>query len=355
MAHQSLGMRTRRRTAWTLCLAGVLSLLPQSGFAQTREELEKARALFREGLALSAANNWSAALSKFRQVASVKMTPQVAFNMAECEERLGKLLSALGNYRLAASSASESGTARDVEAQVPARIQSLEERIPKLTIERGEGAEVAAIQLDGVELGSSQINKPVAIDPGTHQIVAMIRDKEAWRQTIEIAEKETHTVTVKIDAPPPPDDDTPTKPDDGTKPDDTTKPDEQPRSKVPGAVVLSIGLAGIGAGVAFIVLRQGTISEMDKLCGNDLSCPASAKATADKGKLFTGLSFGAFGVGAAATGVGIALLVRAASSGKAEPTPAEPAFSLPGTQGKVRFIGAAPGANLGGMSLWGNF
>jgi hypothetical protein len=354
VANRSLGARARRRTAIALCLAGAFGFLAQpAAYGQSREELDKARAQFQEGLALSAASNWSAALAKFRAVARVRMTPQVAFNIAECEEKLGKLLSALGNYRLAASSAAESGKAKDVEAQVPGRIQSLEERIPKLTIERGQGSEVAKIELDGTELGSAQLNTPVTIDPGTHQIVAYIRDKEVWRQTIEIAEKEGHTVTVKIDAPPPAED-TGTKPDDQTKPDDTKPVDEPPRSKVPGAVVLGIGVAGIGAGVAFIAMRQGTIADLDEQCGNDLSCPPSAEATADKGKLFTGLSFGAFGVGAVGVGVGIALLVRA-SSGGASAAPAEPAVSLPGTQGKVRFIGAAPGANLGGFTLTGSF
>jgi hypothetical protein len=355
MARRSPGARARPRTAVSLCLAGALAFLVQPAYAQTREELDKARAQFQEGLALSAASNWSAALGKFRAVARVRMTPQVAFNIAECEEKLGKLLSALGNYRLAASSAAESGKAKDVEAQVPPRLQALEERIPKLTIERGEGSEVAKIELDGVELGSSQINTPVPIDPGTHQVVAFIREKEAWRQTIEIAEKETHTVTVKIDAPPPVDDTT-TKPDDQTEPDDTKPVDEPPRSKVPGAVVLGLGVAGLGAGVAFIVLRQGTIADMDAMCGNDLTCPPSAQATADKGKLYTGMSFGAFGVGAVGVGVGIALLVRAASGPAAAATPAEePAVSLTGTPGRLRFVGAAPGANLGGVTLTGSF
>src|SRR4051812_4496994 len=44
--------------------------------AQTRDELDKARALFQEGVALAAANNCAAALTKYRAVAKVKMTPQ---------------------------------------------------------------------------------------------------------------------------------------------------------------------------------------------------------------------------------------------------------------------------------------
>src|SRR4029079_16534241 len=71
--------------------------------AQTKEELDKARAMFLEGVSLAAANNCAAALGKYQAVAKVKMTAQVAFNSAECEERLGKVVSSLGSYRLAAS------------------------------------------------------------------------------------------------------------------------------------------------------------------------------------------------------------------------------------------------------------
>ena len=121
--------------------------------AQSKEELDKARAAFREGLALSAANNCAGALVKFKAVAAVKMTPQVAFNIAECEEKLGKLVSALGNYRLAQSAAVGDRKAKDVAANAAPRIASLEDRIPKFTIKRGKGAEAAKVELDGNELG----------------------------------------------------------------------------------------------------------------------------------------------------------------------------------------------------------
>ena len=111
--------------------------------AQTRQELDAARKQFQEGMALSAANNCSAALTKFRAVANVKMTAQVAFNIAECEERLGKLVSALGNYRLAASQAQGDPKAKDVASRVADRIDAVEARVPRLTIRRGKGADIA--------------------------------------------------------------------------------------------------------------------------------------------------------------------------------------------------------------------
>ncbi len=176
--------------------AAIFSLVPAQASAQSKEDLDKARALFREGLALSAANNCSGALVKFKAVASVKMTPQVAFNIAECEEKLGKLVSALGNYRLVESAAATDKKAKDVAAQATPRIAALEERIPKLSITRGKGAEAASIELDGNELGSNQIGTPMPVDPGPHMVVGKIGAQEISNSTVTLAEKESKSFEV---------------------------------------------------------------------------------------------------------------------------------------------------------------
>src|SRR5919202_734978 len=98
-------------------------------------------------MALSAANNCAAAVAKFRMVAKVKRTAQVQFNIAECEERLGKLVEALGDYRLAAAAAAEDpARAKEVAEKVDDRIEKLEARIPKLTVKRGKNAATARIE-----------------------------------------------------------------------------------------------------------------------------------------------------------------------------------------------------------------
>src|SRR6478752_6007463 len=61
-----------------------------------------ARQKFRQAISLQTGGNWAAALALFRDVAGVKNTPQVRFNIAICEENLGQLVQALGDYELAA-------------------------------------------------------------------------------------------------------------------------------------------------------------------------------------------------------------------------------------------------------------
>ncbi len=328
-----------------------LSLSAGSGArAQTKQELDAARKLFQEGMALSAANNCSAALTKYRAVANVKMTAQVAFNIAECEERLGKLVSALGNYRLAASQAQGDPKAKDVATRVADRIDALDARIPKLTIKRGKGADVAVIELDGSELGAAQLSAATPVDPGSHTVVSKIGGKEASNDTVVIAEKETKTFEVKIEAPvakveaP---EAVPIPPDPNSD-----KPPPAGRSKAPGAVVLGVGGVGVVLGVTFMVLRGGALSDLETQCGGDTSCPPSAKSTSDKGRLYTGLAEGGFVLGAVGIVTGIVLL---ATSGPPKPKPSSAFVGAPPDARGVRLLTSAPGASIGGLSLAGRF
>jgi hypothetical protein len=345
--------RSARRLTAALCAAALLCA-SGSAAAQPKQDLKRAHQLFNEGIALSAAKNWSGALAKFKEVAQFKMTAQVAFNIAECEEALGKLLSALGNYRLA-SNESQDGKAKDVAAQVDARIAALQERIPKLTIERGARAETATIELDGAELGSTEIGTAISVDPGSHVIVGKIGKEEGSRETVTLEEKESKTVSIVIDEallkkPERPVDPPPIEP---PKPPPVTS-----GSKVPGAVVTGVGAASLVVGVVFIVLRQGTISDLDTLCGGDDTCPASAEATADKGKTFTGVAEATMALGVVGVATGIILL--ATSGSKAAPadgtsTAVNGPLGLPKNGRGVGFLGVAPGATFGGASLVGRF
>ncbi len=136
-------------------MVGVLvcsAALGQSNAGQARE-------IFRAGLALEAAGDWAGALVKFRQVAEDRPTPQVRFHIARCQEFLGRWTEALGTYRLALGEAEALQVEEVLQEGNRARL-ALEERIPKLTLVRGEGAEAAVLFVDGVEMGASAAGAP---------------------------------------------------------------------------------------------------------------------------------------------------------------------------------------------------
>jgi hypothetical protein len=341
---------------------GVAMLLSQlaggpAATAQTKEELDKARAMFFEGVRLAAANNCAAALAKYEAVAKVKMNAQVAFNIAECEERLGKLVSALGSYRLAASLVVDNKPA-EVAGPVGDRIKSLEDRIPRLIIQRTE--QTSHIELDGVEIGSSQIGAENLVDPGAHVVSGKVGETEVWRESVTVAEKEHKTVTVKIDVekfkpPPPKPTATATASATDTAPVSTASAESKP-SRVPGYIVGGAGVLSLGVGFALMGVSLGTASDLQKTCGNDHDCPPSLKSKYDSGRTTAGVSEGLLIFGGVALAAGVVLFIRGGSSGD-KPQPATTGQASASRSVSRPDVGVAfhGGAGSGGLSLVGRF
>jgi hypothetical protein len=330
--------------------------------AQSKEELDKARAMFLEGVSLAAANNCGGALTKYQAVVKVKMTAQVVFNIAECEERLGKLVSALGSYRLAASLVTDNKP-KEVASQVGDRINSLEGRIPKLVIERTE--QTSKLELDGQELGSSQVGKENLVDPGTHTVSGKIGETEVWRETVTVAEKETKTVVVKIDIakfkPP----EQPTATATATAATTAAPTVAEPPSRLPAYLVGGFGVLSLGAGFALMGASLGTAAELEKTCGPDRDCPASEKAKYDSGRTIAGVSLGLLALGGAALATGVVLfVVRGSSSAPQQPGAAASSVAAgprfvrspgPGNAGPWIGVTAQGGVGAGGLGLVGRF
>ncbi|WP_437338358.1 hypothetical protein [Sorangium sp. So ce394] len=361
--------KTGRRILAAAALGAALVAAPPAR-AQTKEELAAARVLFQEGVALSAANNCAAALARFQAVASVRRTPQVLFNIAECEARLGKLVSALGNYRMAAAAAAGDPRANDVTANVGARIEDLEARVPRLAIRRGAGALTATILLDGTALGAAEMSGDIPVDPGPHVVAARIGGREVVRETVTLEEGHAKTVEISIAEPPAAAAPTAGAPPPGAPAatESRAPPAAGQPSKVPGLVALGAGIALGAAGGVFLGLRAGTLSDLDALCGGDRSCPPSARPTADRGRLYTGVAEAAIGLGVASVAAGIVLLATS-SGGAAEPAAgaaAEPDSSAAAARSAARrsaggrarraeVLPRAPGADLAGLSVAGRF
>src|SRR5512140_2339873 len=130
---------TQRIAVVLACASLPAAVTAPAAAAPDKEELSRARARFQQATELEQAGNWAAALQQFREVGQVRMTPQVRYHIALCEEKLGKLVAALGGYELALSEADSLGP--DFHKEVEDKTIALRERIPKLVIERGEGAE----------------------------------------------------------------------------------------------------------------------------------------------------------------------------------------------------------------------
>lgn len=285
-----------RRCLHGLPIALGLLALQAPAFAQDAGELKRARAQFQQATELGRAGNWTAALQAFREVGQVRMTPQVRFHIAVCEENLGRLVTALGGYELALLEADKVGP--DFAAEVEQNVVKLRARVPKLVLERGTGAEAAAIALDGVALGDSSLGVEVPLDPGPHAVTASAPNRKPFEVTVSLAERETTRLRLELE-------ELPRAPLAGTQPAPLR---EKPPSKVVPFVIGGLGVAAlVGSGV-LLGLRQSALSELEAACDGN-TCPKSKESRYADLKFYHYGSFVTLAVGVAAVGTAGALLV----------------------------------------------
>jgi hypothetical protein len=319
-------------------LAFALATLPATpaAAAPDAKELSRARAKFQQATELEQAGQYGDAIALFREVGQVRMTAQVRYHIAFCEEKLGRLVTALGGYELAQSEASEVGPS--FEKEVAARINDLRARIPKIVVKRGEGAEAAKIEVDGVEVGESSIGVEMPVNPGPHTVRAKAPGFEPFSTTVEVSEKEVKPVEVLLT----PAEDEPAGGASagaaGGEPGDGGVRVEPAPSKVPPLLILGIGAASLAASGVFFYLRESTLSDLDDACGADRdSCPPDQKETYDEAKTYNTLSMVTLGVGVVGVGVGVTWLLTQKSPEKKSGWSVTP--SAPSSEAGVSLIG----------------
>ncbi|MFO7181809.1 MAG: PEGA domain-containing protein [Pseudomonadota bacterium] len=276
---------------------------------QDEQTLARARAHFQRGIELEQAGNWAEALRAFREVGQVRMTPQVRFHIALCEEQLGRLVAALGGYELALADADSVGP--DFRAEVTDRIEKLRARIPHISIHRGSGAEAATIRLDGVTLGNTSIGVQVPLDPGPHVVSAEAPGYERFEATVTLDEGASESISVALRPLPEP------------PPGYVAGPYLEPSGPPVAAYVIGgVGVASLVTSGVFFLLRENALEELEAACPGG-TCPSDnskLRDTNDRMRFFHYGSQVALGVGIAAVGTAVVLLVANGGAPERPPT-----------------------------------
>ncbi len=184
------------------------------------------------------------------------------------------------------------------------------------------------IFVNGESVATTLVGTPLERDPGTYRIRAQVEDAQPVEQTVPLNAGDNPHVTIRLTQTPKP----------KNNPSLAVTTEDSSSRKTIGYVVSGVGAAAlIGSGVTFL-LRQSALSKLEDDCPSYESapCPASKRSdiesTTDRGKLMSTLSPILLGVGLAGVGVGVALIVTAPSQ---ESTP-PPASSAGPTRAKTR-------------------
>jgi hypothetical protein len=148
--------------------------------------------LFKEARALAKAGKHAEACEKFQK------SPQLGtlFNIAQCEEKIGKLASALAAYREVAD--------KDTNAQrkaLAAEDQAkLAPRVPKLVVQIQSPPAGLSITLDGPTGGKPiDANTPIDVDFGDYNVIARANGYRELSSSVKIeTEGETKTVPLAL-------------------------------------------------------------------------------------------------------------------------------------------------------------
>ncbi len=159
---------------------------------------EKADRLFKEGRTLAAEGNHAGACERFE--ASQKLRPGIGvlFNLADCNEKLGKTGTAYKQLTEVVVR-TQAALQADREKLARERLAALEPRIIKVRIAVPSVGKIKLVKLDGELIAPEYYNKLIPVDPGEHVVHAETTtdEGEPFEETID-AREEGKIVTVAI-------------------------------------------------------------------------------------------------------------------------------------------------------------
>jgi hypothetical protein len=292
-----------RRVALPI-LIGAALCSPSLAFAQSKEDVARADALFAAAKALTDAGNYADACAKFAESKRLAPGLGVTLYLADCYERTGRTASAWTEFRSAEGLARERNDKRaDVAHE---RAQALEPKLDRLTITLAPSIPRDGLQIlrDGRVVPGEELGLPVPVDPGEHTVVVSGPGRNAKTLTARLGPDQPSAV-IDIDGLEPAS--VPATP--AVPPAPTTSalapggpsPAPPPVSADGGGAttrrwmgvgVGGAGVVGLGVGAVLGLLAKGQLDQSNQPGGCDATDHCSAQGLSDR-KAAEGLATGA--------------------------------------------------------------
>ena len=157
-----------------------------------------AEALFKEGRRLMEAGKYSEACPKFEASVRVQSALGALYQLADCQEKIGRTASAWANFLQVAAAARRTAQ-YDREQAARTRATELEPRLSKLVITLTANTDLPGLGIarDGAAIDRAALGIAVPVDPGEHLVTASAPGKKHWSQRIKVP-SEGATVTLAV-------------------------------------------------------------------------------------------------------------------------------------------------------------
>jgi len=144
----------------------VALLVSGSAVGQSDAAKKRAQALQVEGLGLMQKGDNRAALQRFDEAFRLVPSPKILFNRGKAHRALGEDVAALADFERFLDEAPYAPKESRVEAE--RAVQALRPRLSYLEIQVDDVG--STISVDGRDIGSAPLPRPVVVAPGTHDI-----------------------------------------------------------------------------------------------------------------------------------------------------------------------------------------
>jgi hypothetical protein len=295
-----------------------------------------ADALFREARGLLQAKNYEAACPKLAESYRLDPVPGTLFNLADCEEKQGRIASSLLRWQSLVDLLTVSK--RLTDPRLPAarkKVEGLGARVPKLTLRLRPTKLDVVVFRDGIELRGAGLEAALPVDPGEHSVLVRAPYRHDRSYKITLQEGESRELELEPGEP----DGTEPRPlalpvptasaaPSASSPPVASAPEPPPPSPplVPasggwqrpaGLVVGGVGLASlIGAGVTGVMM-MGHRQTVDEDCNRAARTCSTQRGqdAADAGKALAPVNLALWILGAAGVGAGAYLYLTAPPPG----------------------------------------
>ncbi|HEY6559764.1 MAG TPA: hypothetical protein VI072_20920 [Polyangiaceae bacterium] len=195
MTRAHFAVRPLHGTLAVFCVVSALGASSARADAPTPERWHEELKL---GYELKQRGNCVEALPHFLESLRLERQTKTLMHLADCEERLGRLMLARQHWTEARDRAREERSERFSE-DAEIRLQAVVERIPQLTIALAAGTTGhAQIECDGAPLERDALGRPLPLDPGAHRISVRAPGRENAYYEVLLNPRESRRLDVEV-------------------------------------------------------------------------------------------------------------------------------------------------------------
>jgi hypothetical protein len=301
---------------------GALVVASMGPAARTaRAQGNTAQAQFDYGLAEMEAGRYASGCPALAESYRIDPHPGVLFTLAECENRWGRIASALTHYEAYLDlfdhmSAEQKAHQRGRDRVCKEQLGRLRLKVPQLAVSLPANAPPGTtVTRDGEPLGAPSLGVALPVDPGDHVVVARTPDGVAHETRVTLAPAERKALVADLSAASVP---APAAGATAPSPPAAQQPDRAPPAAMSPLrtwawIAAGVGVAGLVLGGVAGAVVLGDKSAIDAGCRPDRTCNAAGLSAASQAQTFGLLSDVGFGAGAAAAVTSVVLFALAPS------------------------------------------